>query len=466
MGLCSDGGWLSDIGKRLRRKKKKQIRRKRNRPVARFRYRGDYADVLETIHHPLVTINPYYTHQVSHKPPPQREEITDTVGFVKLQWNPCHHLKYELDVGTLPDQVVDGQVVASPGGYSEDYLHFVRSNYPWPPGSLIDDLTTAARTHFEDLTPTDVKLANLILELLLVVKGLLRIALSISRLMSRLRIGYLAALQRFQKERLLRRAEDREFGPSDEWLAWNFAIKPFLSDIKKLVCSWEKARKRWIFLVKRSGKLTIVRFRRKNVWQPGDLGEWKFLSTFPDYYTGINPDPPLEPVLVSHASPWVVQWRVVRYELTFTCQGAVIFTMPLDVFGNPPPMRDVWLGNMGLFKPLEFLWEALPFSWLFDWCISAKAKLWTNLLNLSPIPPVDAVSACHAWKLESQFELRARHTGDGTTIPLGVGRYDVYSRSPGFPFEENQPLRVPLEWYNGSILLALLVQFKRRRQKA
>lgn len=450
---------MADCGSHSSKGKKKKKRAgvpkvRSQRPVARSRTKGEYSSEWQEIHFPQVVGQPYSIGQNVQIAPSRYEEMHDVAGFRKMSFNPVHHTVYEGTTERLPSGYTTALgVVSLPGSYTPDALSWLRSNVPLPPGTVLNDLAAMAFEHFEETTPVDTNLAVFIAELLVAVVDIIKSLQKLIKLLRRM-----GAYYKYELERLLKK------GLSDQdshWLAWNFAVKPFLSDCRKLICSAEKARKRLIWLQRHNGVPTIVRMRKQNAWQPKQT-EFLF-DTAQDYYTGFAPPPPLIPIVVSNATPINIYIRITEYKLDFAAQGLVLFEIPEWMLEQPPACDVVWQSMQGMFNPLEFLWELTPFSWLVDWFLSYQAKLWTNIGDISPIPDAKVLETSHSLKMTCRWELYSIHQETFEKTDLGNGSYRLYTRRPGLPFSEVLPFRIPWEWYNASILVALLSQWKRNR---
>lgn len=446
-------GSHSSKGKKDKRRKRKPITR-RTRPYARTRFKGEYSSEWQEIHFPQVLGEPYFIGQNVSIAPSSYEEMHDIVGFKKLSFNPVHHTKYEGETQRLPSGYTQALgVVSLPGSYTPDALAWLKANVPMPPGDVLNDLAARAQEQFEESTPIDTNLAVFIAELLVAVVDIIKSLQKLIKLLVRMGTYY-----KYELERLLKK------GLSDQdshWLAWNFAVKPFLSDCRKLICSAEKARKRLIWLQRHNGVPTIVRNRKRDAWVPKQT-EFLF-DTAQDYYTGFAPPPPLIPIVVSNATPMNIYISIEEYKLDFAAQGLVLFEIPAWILEQPPAVDVIWQSMQGMFNPLEFLWELTPFSWLIDWFLTYQSKLWTNLGDISPISDAKLLESSHSLKMTCRWKLYSVHQETFEKTDLGSGSYKLYTRRPGLPYSEVSPFRVPWEWYNASILTALLTQWGRRR---
>lgn len=381
----------------------------------------------------------------------RHELMVDTTGFLQCDFNPCFHEKLEVKKftpltqfdRTFPDMSHEStQFHGGTGVFLVGLPEALRSL-----GSgltdWIDDFGARAEHHHKTAVKDTNSLANFIIELIEMCTG------NIDRLRDLIK-NYWKAAEKFRKHYT-------ETG--DYWLAWNFAWKPFMNDLKSFLSIYSRAEKRLKWLCKRNRLPTKVKYREKqsftrtvscDVYRPGRTpGQTDLPDTLPYSITGT-----LECVytvtLASHA--WV------RFDIPdWACQM-------------------FWLGKryvgaimLGFGNPLKIAWEATPFSWLLDWFVNQRDKLQVELASISPFPDAEILGS--GWSMHVKCEW----TGDlsitcpeafGTMVPDGHeaarGTYECYVRQPGYPPADGSTFRVPLEWYNVSILAALLAKLTRR----
>jgi len=430
---------------------------RRTGDVFRTRTKGTYSTEIQGVLHPLVNgPEPYIVEKPIKVVSPQWGLIIDVSGFRKFRWNPCYHFVYKGVVNRPSAQMLPpiGAVTGNPGGYTPDVLKHIRENLPWPPPEVLDDCAAMAQEHFEETTPVDTELANFIFEILLVVWGIIK---NLGKLVKLLKEIWENFTKEFQ--RLLKKGVSET---DSHWLAWNFAVRPFIDDVQKLICSAERARKRLIWLQKNNGVPTEVKLRRRSVWDPGEVVQT--IGPLGDYYEGMwNPLPGgVDPT--ANMIPAEYKIRYIDYNIDFTAQATILFQVPPYLLEFPPACDVVWQSQQGFFNPLAIAWEQLPFSWLLDWFLSYRTKLWTKIGDLSPIPDAEILVSRHAFKVTFGWEVYVENSITNEIEVIGVGRCSMYRRSPGLPEVEASPFRIPWKWYNASILFALLSQIGRSKK--
>jgi hypothetical protein len=380
------------------------------------------------------------------------EYMRDTTGFLQCDFNPCFHDKLlTADIKPLTTFVDSVDMTGherlfqySGTGVHIDLLSALRSLSP-PPGLVdwMDDFGARAASHHITAVKETGSIINFIIEL----KDMC--TLNIKKITGFLRRIDAASKSFFEHLRLT----------GSLWLAWNFAWKPFWNDIKGFIDTVKAARKRLDWLRKRNHIPTKVKYRegpRTFNWksdasvtypalsEPGpgpDVGEFPFIA---DILTS-EFDCQMQLMLSSHA--WV-RWDIDDAFLdVFWGLGMVIAQM------------------QRLYNPVSIAWEALPFSWLIDWFLSTRTKLSALALSLSPFKDAELLGS--AWSMKGSILFESK-----INCPLpspyqhdySAGKYSFYCRQPGYPEVDSSPFRVPFEWYNFSILAALVAQFKRRGQ--
>jgi len=193
---------------------------------------------------------------------------------------------------------------------SIDVLHS-----PYPPPEVVGPLAMQAFQEFATQVPTDVSIGNFLWELR-DIKGL---------------------IPKIQGS-LLRTA-------NGTFLGYQFGIKPFLKDLRKLSGLLESVRKRLEFLRRSRGKLTRINFFRPDVYVHPNLG--------------VRVDPAPDSLGLDH------QWVLTNYRADFRAQGFLFHT--LKGLDDSLAFLKAASAALGLNNPAAIVWEAIPYSFVVDW---------------------------------------------------------------------------------------------------
>jgi hypothetical protein len=386
-------------------------------------------------------------------------KIIDVCNLPQNWYNPVWHEKYKGGSSVTSPQIVDNATTGN--SYLEtkySALNILRESFPVPPSELIDDYCVKAELTFKKATEAQGSLINFIIELIEALEGCGKILERLQNIWATMRAAFEAAYKRF-------RASGKSEAAS-YWLAWNFAVKPTISDIKNTILGLKAAVKRLEFLRKRNHKPTTMSFRRRDFWQPPEA-----LRLDGPILPGIDQLESIGGVLHHRIRTHRIQLELIKYRVDLVIKGKVRFDIDDAYLEGGVGLGIVWSAMQGLYNPEKILWEAAPFSWLADYFVSARQKLLHELFDLSPLKDATILASGHSFKFMSKWRviqvidrdaLYNVQTGEAVydthheTALYDCG-YDVYKREPGFPQVEEHPLRIP-GWYQLSNLLALLLQ--------
>lgn len=398
--------------------------------------------------------------------------MIDTHGYLEDDFNPCYHERF---VGVY-DFPKDRTWQDSRG-----YLHSLETTFhpslkdpivdcrsiPLPIGTWLQDFSARAEYHYTVLVDTDDSLINFIIEAIELMEGN-------ASLLERLKEGIEGALKAFR----------RKFAETGNyWLSWNFAIKPTIADLKAMVQTYRRAEKRLKWLRSRNHKNTKVKYRE---------GPREYTGTCTFAMADITVDHPYfnpTPVLVGKPpnQTWLEwpDWLALVDEceveyfarVNLSSWAWIRFDIPDEYLDEVYGLGIVIAAMQGLYNPLAIGWEAVPFSWLIDWFRTESHKL-RELLKSDVNPLGHATILQTGWTLDmtifGDLNYRVGMIADNGSIdstppheawtkrPAGAFRYKLYNRQPGLPDVSSSPFRIPWEWYNASILAALIQQKKRR----
>lgn len=241
--------------------------------------------------------------------------------------------------------------------------------------------------------------------------------------------------------------------PGSPWLAFNFALKPTLGDLKAMSEVLDKCLKRIAWLRKHNHQDTPVRHRSGKFHFDGEL---RFECNLP---IPIGEFAPLTPPDGDIYFTATVSLECILYK-----HYIVRFNIPDAYLLDDTVSQRVGYAIMaGISDPLGIVWEAIPFSWLIDWFRSTKAKLKDKSFDLGQLWDGSVVRHCgHTLKMGFVASNVLLHDAGGVK---DCGRFaaTLYARSPRELESTDSPsFIVPRKWYYVSILAALIARKRRR----
>lgn len=394
------------------------------------------------------------------------EYMHDTVGFRKTFSNPCAHDKSEMEHNPIDEFVLWNTELGTAQTWRTSNGASICVPQPWQilrdcplgigPGKL-KDFRVRAEDHFITAVKTEVLLINFLIDIV-ALKGLLEgIVTGILKRMSKIDVGRSDFVP---GETIVVLPKDKTLskGSADNWLIWNFAIKPFMKDLRALRDMARKLRKRLWFLRINNGNLVRVKYRNKPY-------EWETTVSFPGsmcFPAASEGFDYLRPADVSLEVDWQVK-------STPAADGGVIFDIEPAYLYSMQIERDAQLIYLGLLAFGSTIWEGIPFSFVVDWFLSEKMKKIPNMLDYNPIPDGTLHHVAMSLKSEAtaQFRLVAGsrdEIGPIQNIVLCNAKYESYVRSNGFFNDDDgdSVFRIPWSGYILSLALALTVQKYRK----
>lgn len=462
MGFC-------DSVKVPRTPRKKIKHFPKNAKLARYRFRGDIREDS-----PLQITHEYGVDVLCQKKKESfnmltgtfYEGITDTSGLIQNWWNPCHHEEYSGLLNIQPIEFTSGHIVGRmtfEGKYT--VLDLLRSHIPKPSDNELDDMSAKAYNHFVNATGNGQEsLANFLIEIYQAIQGNVKLLKKYKGLIEKIKAAYHKALDKYLGE--------GQNQTSAHWLAWNFAVKPLIGDLKRIACMWRRAYKRFLFLRARNHKPTKVQFRILNCYEPeSDIIVINDDHGIPSATYWSNPEYECIPGLPTpeinvEADVWL-ELRKQSYTLDFTATGWVLWNLPDWLFASPEVGISALVTQQeGFSNPIKIIWNAIPYTWLLDWFVSYRTHLQENAADLGPYSDGQLLKAGHAFKLKSIWNVVVCYNHDGgySEQTLGQVVYNTYVRKLGLPEPQVSPFRVPWEGYNLSIVTALVHQRWDRRR--
>lgn len=453
MGLCGKPEKKIDRAKKYR-KRKSSWSQGRN---AGHRYRGQ--PKMETLpidwvkHQPAkvpLTPPPAFPIEVS----PETHEMWDTHGFFQIWYNPLMKEDYSSGDPTI-NPISDGAgPIISFGNTSPSARQSVRDTIPFLSEADLDELILRSEEKLSEVVNQNVSLANFIIELMQLCQGNVKSIRRFSDI-------YTRALEAFQKEykRLLKAGHKQG---AAYWLAWNFAIKPAIKDLRSILCGISDAYARMAWLKNHNHKIVYLDYHRK------DLGDK--LSYDPNAYSNgqhlVTVVGSFFPNQLANGS-YIYRVRHASVKLTYHARSKIFLDIPDEYLEGMKGIGTLWEAMQGLHNPVGIIWEAIPFSWLIDYFLSYRARLFQRMFDYNPYNEgVTVLGYGHSFVIESVGDWHVYNSRWSTIFQnMGGFKYRCEVRRAGLPTVANTTLfRVPFDWYKGSIIGALGVGILPRRR--
>lgn len=252
--------------------------------------------------------------------------FTDVVGE-RGKFNPAYHLSMESDVKGLVNFINgDGAQITElsqpgtemPVSLDADYLHQY-GLIPDVSSALLSQWSSEAFNAFHDQIPTSVSVANFLYELR-DIKGLVpKIQRSVSKT------------------------------ASSNFLAFEFGIKPFVSDVKRILTLSDAVSKRLKHLRDTMGKPVDLRFERELDFNPVPAP--------------IIIEPPASARYFDLPYGW--EFRRAGYRGRFNASAKLL--QNLEGLDLPMSNLKAFAAASGFNNPAAIVWEAIPYSFVVDW---------------------------------------------------------------------------------------------------
>lgn len=452
MGLCDDPGVKKERKKRFRTAPKSSGLNAGHRTRTQPSVVTEWSDWVvlqpEDLAHAVdpVLMSVASNHQIMH----------DTHGYIQNWYNPVCHEKYEgvpYDIPTIVDE--DGPIMSF--GNSPGFLPIIQQSCPFLTENELTELALESRTKLVKVVSTTTDLFNFLRELIEFCYGNIRIIKRFASLWERMQKAFEDAYKRA-------RAQGHKEAAA-YWLAWNFAIKPFLSDLRNLLCAMSALHKKMDWLRKTNRKVFYQTFTREfdlpveDVWVNGL-----------NFCNVTKADPP---EMANGA--YTQQFKYYSVKLKYVARAKLRLNLPdhlLDEMHGG--VGALWAAYHGLTNPVGVIWEAIPFSWLIDYFLNFRSRLFQTMYDFNPFNEgVEVLGFGHSFKLHVIGTGRVcRDTGSEQLGWAEAGRVDylLYRREAGLPYEgQASYFRVPSDWYKlsiiGSVVIGRLPGRRRRKSR-
>lgn len=433
---------------------------------AGHRHRGkpkaEFGPVDWVVHQPadMVTIPaPSQTFTLAQ---PVLDEMWDTHGYLQKWYNPCVKEKLVSGVSPYPDisdsdgpLLTFGETVISPRDY-------IRATVPFLSEVQIDELMLRSEQKLKSVVDTEVSLVNFIIELIQVCEGNVKAITKFGNI-------YKKVLERFQTE-LARLLKNKVKYASAKWLAWNFAIKPFIKDLQAILCGINHAYKKMAWLQRHNHKVVYLDYHRSDLADQVSFDPTEYIDAGPLFQI-LKADPNGVPP----NGFYYMQVRYYDYELQYHARSKNYLDIPEKYLEGMVGIQTLWSAMQGFHNPVGIVWEAIPFSWLVDYFLSYRARLFQSIFDYNPYNrAVTNLGYGHSYTLKVKCHPRIayRHTVDGEEVidewySYGATSYELYTRTEGLPKAGQSTLfRLPTSWYQLSIIGALGVGIHPGRRRS
>lgn len=387
---------------------------------------------------------------------PETDEMWDTHGYLQNWYNPCTRelykgIRYPLD----PIVDIDGPVVTF-NEVCPQIRQAIRDSLPFLEDSFLDELALKSEEKLSSVVDMEVSIVNFLLEAVEACHGNVRIIKRFQKLYAKGLVEYGRAYKRFI-------AQGHRHAAAS-WLSWNFAIKPTLKDLRALLCMYSSVFRRLQWLRKHNHKVCYKSYRR-------DVSD-KLVGFNPDQWlvttdlcaiTRADPDGSLPP-----NGLYQMRHRIVSAKMTYCAKSKFLLDLPDYLVDAGKGAGALWAAMNGITNPVAIVWEAIPFSWLIDYFLSERDRLFQRQYDFNPFN--EGVKNCgygHSFKIEVEVECEVWNTTHAYRHQfLGRVQYSLYSRRKGLPFPgQGQHFRLPWDLYHGSILTALTIGFLPHRRR-
>lgn len=384
----------------------------------------------------------------------KHKEMWDTHGFIQNWYNPCIKENFEYGgASAIPSIWDEDGPIISFETTSPSLKPLVRNTHPFLSEIQLDELALRSEEKLTTVVKTEVSIVNFIIELISVCTGNIKSVKRFATIFEKIQRLYAMKLKQLRAQGVKEQ--------SARWLAWNFAVKPFISDLKAILCSISNAYKKLKWLRDNNHKVVYLDYTRDDLADQINLDNTWYSQLL---CVITRADPSGTPINGSY----VQQVRYSELTLKYHARSKIFLSIPDELLDGMKGIGALWSAMQGLYNPVGILWEAMPFSWLIDYFLSYRARLFQRMFDFNPFDAgVEVLGFGHSFTLVVKGGARVQNqTADWTHHNYGGFEYSLFVRSAGLPVSEQSTLfRVPSDWYKGSIIGALAIGFlpKRRR---
>jgi len=253
---------------------------------------------------------------------------------------------------------------------------------PFPPGEAVNGPATKCFESFSTQVPAEVSLPNFLYELK-DIKGMIP----------------------KMTNKLVKSA-------NDAFLGYQFGIKPFIGDVKKLSGAYFKVLDRIEFLRRSYGKPTRIHFFQGDFYEHPSLG--------------VRTDPPPDDL---HQD---LHWVLTSYKADFRASATLY--QKLEGLDDTLGFLRASAAALGFNNPAGVVWEAIPYSFVVDWLFKVNDKL--KSMAISPFQGTwelrDVTCSVSSFSVIDGWIWPRRNFGNAWNNVYRVRRR-AYQRSVGLP---------------------------------
>lgn len=329
--------------------------------------------------------------------PPRHGHMTDVVGEGR-SFHPVDHYSLRSFLGPLQPFPRYPGVVGEFGHTADFPVPFPLGgqgswlDWPWLPEfspAVLSDFAVDAFNKFHDQVPTTVSIANFIYELK-DMKGM---------------------IPSIDKKSIAKTA-------SNNFLAFEFGVKPFISDIKAILNMSDAVDKRIQHLIAMNGKTSNLRFDRTLELSGPEMTFSRSL------YNSTDPNQEGTGVFV----------RFVGTGGKAVVHIGAQLTQNLTDLSDAMSKMKALAASSGFNHPARVIWNAIPYSFVVDWFFHVGKLL--DQITIQPFGgQYDLSNIGYSVKSQALFIAHQMHTNG--TVPvdnvLGTVEAKRYIRRPGFP---------------------------------
>lgn len=206
---------------------------------------------------------------------------------------------------------------------------------------------------------------------------------------------------------------------SNNFLAWEFGVKPFISDIKAIISLTDDVDKRIKHLIEQNQKSSDLSFNRSQVYE----------DPLTHYLSIHDPN-------AGSGSQMDLEFKRLNAKSTFHA-GAKLY-QDLSDLSSSISMLKALTASGGFNHPARIIWNAIPYSFVVDWFFHVGKLL--DSLTVQPFGGTYSVSdTSYSIKSEAMYKITQVHNNDTPAdnlfnrFELGYLSCKSYIRRNGLP---------------------------------
>lgn len=230
---------------------------------------------------------------------------------------------------------------------------------------------------------------------------------------------------------------------ANNFLAFEFGVKPFISDIKAILELSSKVEKRLQHLLSVNRKATRLSYNKDQ-----DLSN----EPLTYYLSGVSIGPNTQ------QSIFDLEFKRVSARLQLHI-GAELY-QDLQGLSDSMSTMKALASSGGFSSPARVVWNAIPYSFVVDWFFHVGKLL--DTLTIQPFGGEYSVyNVGYSIKSECVYYVSQVHRGVNSSDPLGTVSMKSYIRRPGYPMTSLFLTNASLDPKQQVLALAMLEQKRR-----